>query len=197
MKKYLTLFIIIVFCFQNLNVFSQTSFSKILQVKAQNNEVENKTVSLYNEAVDEHTKGDLDKAEELYNEVISEDDNFFLAKYNLAKIYPDKEKYDDSITLLNSIPQNEKQNIFLVKKTIGIIHYLRGDLKKAKKAFTALSEINPDSYEPYFHLGLIYEKKKSFKKAKENFNKAVELKPDLAEAHHHLDILNLVLNKKN
>ena len=158
---------------------------------------EDRKVTLYNQAVEEHTKGNLDKAEELYNEVISEDDNFFLAKYNLAKIYTDKKKYDNAITLLNSIPEDEKQNIFLVKKTIGTIYYIRGDLKKAKKIFEDLNKTNPELYEPYFHLGLIYEKKKSFKRAKENFKKAVELKPDLAEAHHHLDILNLVLNKKD
>lgn len=160
-------------------------------------------IELYNVATDEYSKGNLEKAEKLYLEVLEQDKNFFLAKFNLANIYLDQEKYEESAKLLKELSEKfdfflkaDQKNLLIVRNTLGIVYYSKGELEQALHQFQSIVKINPDVYEPYYNIGLIYEKLENVKEAKASFQKAIEMKPSFADAHYHLGILNLITKDK-
>ena len=161
--------------------------------------------ALFNNAIDEHVKGNLTLAEDLYREILSSNMDFYLAEFNLAKIYLDKEMYDQAIVILNDLIQNtlnkslNPENLNLFKNTLGKAYYLKRDFKKAEELFLSVKELNSVDYEAYFNLGLVYEKLKDVEnldKAKFNFQKTLDLKSDHTESYYHLGILNLITKDK-
>ncbi len=182
---------------------------KIIFLNEQNIQEEQLHVK-YNRALEEQLILNLDKAESLYKEVLLKDQNLFFAKYNLAKLYIDKEQYTEAINLL--LPLIDRQNpsptssgdlpvsldIFIVRNILGYAYYLNGDLDKSRAQFDEVLKTKPDSYEANFNIGLLNEKAKDLKKAKLFFQKVIELRPDLAEAYYHLGIMETIeKNKKS
>ena len=166
-----------------------------------------KTINLYNTAVEEHTKGNLAQAEMTYNEVLSNNDEFYLAKFNLAKIYIDNKNYDkainillDSIQKLSSNPETVS-NVNLFSNSLGVAYYLQGSYDEALKQFQEILKRDSNFYQAYYNIGLICEKTKDLEKAKLNFEKELELtvpmlREDLANAYYHLSVLNLLTKDK-
>ena len=160
---------------------------------------------LYNNAVDEHLKGNLDKALSLYEKAITTDPGFYLAKFNLVKIFIDKQKYDQALNILQSILNEYKgqgndslvpKNLVFVCNIIGNIFYLEGELPKAEEYFNEAIKLDPSFAHGYYNLGLVFEQNKKISEAIESFKKVIELKSDFADAYYHLGVLNLILRDK-
>ncbi len=163
---------------------------------------EEESVTVYNSAVQEQKNGNLDGAEKLYKKAVELDSKFYLARFNLAKIYIDRKRYDEALTALESLikdlPKDVKDQkaLSLFQNTLGTIYYFIDSNDKALEQYKNALNTNPDFYQAYFNIGLIYEKENKTKQARENFLKAVELHPTFSEAQYHLGVLNLVLKKK-
>lgn len=162
--------------------------------------------SLYNSAVEEQTSGNVDNAIEIYKEVISKNKNFYLARYNLAKIYADKTMHSEAIRLLIDLvtdlqklpPESlDKKTYLIVINTLGTVYYQTGYYNNARKQFLYIIKMDPNYYQAYYNIGLVNEKLKEIKLASESFKKATELKPDFADAYYHVGILSLILNEKD
>jgi len=160
---------------------------------------------IYNKAVEEQSNGNVDAAIALYNEAISKNPKFYLARFNLAKAYIDKNNHNDAIKLLlelvkemQNIPSGtvDKNTILVVTNTLGTAYYQTGYYDDAKKQFLNVVKLDPDFYQAYYNIGLVNEKKKEIKLAKESFEKVVSLKPDLPEPYYHIGVLGLILDTK-
>ncbi len=177
----------------------------ILKPEENPNVVNNEIQEKYNKAVEEHTKGNIDSAIDLYNEVILKNKNFYLARFNLAKAYADKSKYNESINLLVSllsdlkkVPQEsfDKKTILIVANTLASVYYQTGYYDDAKRQLVAIVRQDPAYHQAYYNMGLINEKQKDLKLAQESFLKVIELKPDMPEAYYHLGVLSQIFNTK-
>ncbi len=163
---------------------------------------EEESVNLYNNAIAEQKKGNLDEAEKLYKKAVEQDSKFYLARFNLAKVYIDKKRYDEALTalelLIKDLPKDVKDQkaLALFQNTLGTIYFLIGSNDKALEQYKNALSTNPNFYQAYYNIGLVYEKEKKTKQAKENFVKALELHPAFPDAQYHLSVLNLVLKKK-
>lgn len=162
--------------------------------------------SLYNSAVEEQTSGNIDNAIEIYKEVISKNKNFYLARYNLAKIYADKSMFSEAIKLLVDLVNDlqklpaetlDKKTYLIVINTLGTVYYQTGYYNNARKQFLYIIKMEPNYYQAYYNIGLVNEKLKEIKLASDSFKKAAELKPDFADAYYHVGILSLILNEKS
>lgn len=58
-----------------------------------------------------HAANNLDKAEEYYLKSLKEKDDFFLAKYNLAKAYVEGKKYNEAKNTLENITKTQPDSI--------------------------------------------------------------------------------------
>ena len=161
---------------------------------------------IYNEAVDNQLSGNLNKAEELYDEVFVKDKNFYLARFNLAKIYLDKQDYEKAVNALTLLIEDfdsvskeliDKDLLLLTYNTLGNVYYFSGKYDDAFNQFHKVLSIDSNSYLAYYGSGLLYEKMNKFKPAIENFKKAIELKSDFPEAYYHLSAIYLVKKKKH
>lgn len=160
---------------------------------------------LYNNAIEEHSKNNLDQAEKLYLEVLSYDKKFYLAEFNLAKLYTDKKMYDEAITMLVALLQDIKSQLNDAKKdeslvfiynTLGNVYLLKDELKQAKEQFEEALKINPNSYLANYNLGLVYEREKELNNAKLFFQKAIKLNTGFVEGYYHIGVLDLINNHK-
>ena len=170
------------------------------QAEQKNTEVS--IVEIYNAAVVEQRKGNLDKSEDLYKKVISIDNKFYLARFNLAKIYIDKKLYEQALTILESLIkdlpddlQNQKA-LSLFQNTLGTIYYFINSDTKAIEQYESVLNTTPNFYQAYYNIGLIYEKTNKIKQAKKNFLKVAELNPAFSDAYYHLGVLQLISHEK-
>ena len=164
---------------------------------------EEQVIRLYNQAVEEQTKGNLDQAEKFYLRVIVLDNSFYLARYNLAKIYLDKRILDKAVSTLESLLKDSESNkkpmdnwlLYSVQNMLASIYYLGGDFNSALRMFKSLIKEKPD-YALYYNIALVYEKVGSIDDAKKNFKKAISLNPDFPDAYFHAGFLDLITKKK-
>ncbi|MBI3590203.1 MAG: tetratricopeptide repeat protein [Candidatus Melainabacteria bacterium] len=170
------------------------------------NSNENNITEEYNKAVGEQLKGNLDQAEKLYKEIISKDTNFYLARYNLSKIYIDKQMYEEAQSVLNSLLKDigelpkgtvEQKLLSLIHNTSGSICLLNGNYDKALSKFQEVIENDSSFYQAYYNIALVYEKESKLKEAIKNLKKTIELNSAFADAYFHLGSLELLSKDKS
>lgn len=163
-------------------------------------------LEMYNNAVLEQTKGGGDNAEEIYKQILSVDNDFYVAKYNLAKLYIDKENYSDATNLLldliNNLSTNPENLAYLnqTKNTLGLVFYLSKNYDKALAQFNEIITSDPLFDEAYYNTGLVYERIKELEQAKANFKKVIEINKSqtvVGKASYHLAVLSLLTKSKN
>ncbi len=160
--------------------------------------------SLYNKAVSEQLAGNNIIAEELYKTIISKENNFYIARFNLAKVYLDQAKYNEAestlLNLISELTSTSSDSLILLqaKNSLGFIYCLIGKPNEANNLFQEVLKVKPDFFETHYLIGVLNEKLKDIKNAKLSFKKAIELNPGGAEAYYHLGVLELIeKNKKD
>lgn len=185
-----------------------TDFAKDLPQKS--NEISlnfsvEKVRTIYNQAVEKHLKGDLKEAEKLYKEAISNDKNFYLASFNLAKLLIDTQEYDEAILILSELLENlpseikDISEVVLIQNTLGNALYLKGNYQDALSKFNDVLKKDPNYCLAYYGIGLVYEKIKDLDQAKLNFEKIIDLcktSEGLANAYYHLGVVSLISKNK-
>ena len=157
---------------------------------------------IYNQAVENQINGNLELAEKLYNDVSSKDKSFYFARFNLAKVYLDKQMYENAINILHDLladlskSKADKKLLLVFQNTLGTIYYLSESYDKAMEQFQSIIRFDKKFYLAYYNLALVYEKTKDIKTAKKYLLKVLELKPDFIQAHYHIGVLNLVSKNK-
>jgi tetratricopeptide (TPR) repeat protein len=157
---------------------------------------------IYNQAVENQINGNLELAEKLYNEVSSKDKSFYFARFNLAKVYLDKQMYENAINILHDLLADlaksnaDKKLLLVFQNTLGTIYYLSEAYDKAIEQFRNIIKFDKNFYLAYYNLALVCEKTKDIRGAKKYLLKVLELKPDFIQAHYHMGILNLISKNK-
>ena len=179
-----------------------TNDSALIQKQIENEEMKTR----YNLAIEEYAKENLETAEEIYKEIVSKDKDFYAARYNLAKIYFDRQNYDMVLDELSSLieeikikneSEKNKKLLLLAKNILGSIYFYKEDYKTALEQFNEITLLDPSFSEAYFNIGIVKEKEKVLSEAITNFEKAQELNPSNPETHYHLGILNLLTGNKD
>jgi len=132
-------------------------------------------------------KGDLDKAIEIYEEVIKKAEekkdisNIAKALGTIGGIYLGKQELEKAQSYFKkSIEINPKDEILAYN--VGEINLNSNNIDAAITYFKMSSKIKPTWNVPYLKLGYAYLNKGDFATAIEMFNKVVELDPDSQEA---------------
>ncbi len=136
--------------------------------------INQKVESIFNEAVKQHTRNNLDEAKKLYQKVIEINPNYENAHNNLGIIYSisgdlQKAKNCYEKTLIIN-PKN-----FNALNNIGNIFKEFGDIKNAINKYEKAIELNPNHLNTYNNLGLIFYDLGEYLKSIYYFKEAVKI----------------------
>ena len=86
-------------------------------------------------------------------------------------------------------------DMFRAQSNLGLAHYERGELERARLAFARALELNPHYGKTWSNLGLVYEGQGEFALAEAAFARALDLHPGLAGTHNNLGRLQFKAGK--
>ena len=138
----------------------------------------------YNEAFELHKDGNLDEAENLYLEIISEDDKnaevlnllgmIYLQKFQLTKA----EEY-----ILKAISITPNKYFF---ENLAKLYLEKEDSEKAIELYIELLKTEPNNFEYLFNLASAYKLSKNTEKTIECYKKAIEVNPNNPDVYFNL-----------
>ena len=145
-------------------------------------------------AVKNHQEGELDIAQELYNQVLKINPNHSLALSNIGVIFnasgelqKAKECYEKAIEI--------NPNYSDAHYNLGLIFNKSGENQKAKECYEKAIEINPNYVNALNNLGNIFNDLGEYQKAKECYEKAIKVDPNYINAYKNLQIIYFQLKE--
>lgn len=139
-------------------------------------------MSLISEAITHHQAGELDTAEQLYRQILSNDPDHPDALHLLGLINYARQEFTTAISLLQqAIKQAPANSVYSFN--LGNILRDQGDLHAARDAYANAQSIEPDNAEYCYVLADILDITAEPDKAIAFYQKAIELEPDNIEAH--------------
>ncbi len=140
--------------------------------------------SHFNRGVELYDEGKYAEAIEEYKLALRRDPDDLFAKYNLAVVYQDQEKYDRAEKLYREILDQTEDTRSRVN--LAAIHYVRGDREAAYAELKQAARHNPDSAVPWSALGEYRQREKDFDRAENHYLQALEIDDQHAPTHHRL-----------
>lgn len=146
-----------------------------------------------NEAFKYHQNGDLEKAEEIYSEILNTSENNYevLNLLGLIKLsqnrFPDAEKYIKKALTL------KKDSYFY--ENLARVYNEKNEFQSTIKVLEEAVSDGFDSFEIYFLLALAYKNNIEYDKSEKSYLKALEINPKSEKALFNLASLYLFLNK--
>ncbi|MEW6102287.1 MAG: DUF2723 domain-containing protein [bacterium] len=147
----------------------------------------NKPSSFYNLGILYRDSGKLDKAEEIFKNMIK---NFKGADghYGLGMVYQKKNKLDDAIKEYKEAISLDPKRIFIYH-SLGSAYLEKGMFNEAIKAFKDALEIEPQDPNSYYNLGVTYWKAGRIQDAISAYRKVLEISPNYPGVLDSLRIL--------
>ncbi len=147
----------------------------------------NKT-ELFNKAMELHNEGKIDEADQIYQSVLRDDEDNFVANYFHGCVLSEKSQFQDAIKYfkksLDSKPDNYEAN-----NNIGIAYKKLNDYENAKKYFLKAISIDKNNFRAYFNCANLYFDEKKYDQAIEFFNKTISYDNNFGEAHYRLGLI--------
>ncbi len=137
-------------------------------------------------AIDEHRRGNLDLAEKLYREIVSQNPNESDAIHLLGVLAIQAEQFPMAIALIEqAIAMNPKAEYY---GNLGVAFEKMDRLEESQRAYEKALEIKPDYVEALLNLGIVLSRRNDFAKAIAIYVTATQLAPYSFEAWHNLGI---------
>ena len=138
-------------------------------------------------AISAHQAGELERAETLYLQILSQVPLHQDALHLLGIIYYQTGRHDQSVDMIRrAIASNPGIADFYM--SLGTAYRLQGKLHEAVETFRQATVIRPDFPEAHFSHGVALATEKKFPEARIAFEKAISLRPDYAEAYNNLGV---------
>jgi tetratricopeptide (TPR) repeat protein len=126
--------------------------------------------------------GKLDKAKELYLEILKEEPNNFEISKLLGIAEAKSKNFDRALECLNIALVNKKNDAYLLNSIANVYQEIGSHLM-AIEYYEKSIEIKKNFYQAYINKGLAQKNIKDYKGALQSFNKAIEIEPKDIEAY--------------
>lgn len=141
--------------------------------------------ALFTKAVALHVTWELDRAAELYRQVLKLEPESAEALMNLITLGLQQKQYDVVQLYSDSLAALQPDNCLAIEG-LATSAFNAGDFETAWKHYTRLVELAPDQVSHWLNLGVTNEKRGLLSGAVEAFAKARQIKPDSLYAHSYL-----------
>lgn len=132
---------------------------------------------LLNQAFDFHKQGQLEKAEEIYKNILAQSPDNIQVLDLLARIKIEQKKYSDSIVLNEKILELDSNNEDALFD-IALAYKNEGRLNEAIEYYKRVIDLNPQNSNAHYNIAFIYSDCGNIDDAIVHFNKVLELNPD-------------------
>jgi tetratricopeptide (TPR) repeat protein len=150
-----------------------------------------KLAALVSEAMKHYSAGELDKAEELYLQVVHEDRKNVPALADLARIQLLRNHFTDADKHLQQALTLAPDDSYSLS-ILGHLRYAQTNYDAALDALSHAAQVDPLNAEIQNSLGITLSQKGQRGPAETALRKAVLLRPDYGDAHYNLAILYLM-----
>lgn len=131
---------------------------------------------------------DLEGAISDFEKAVSIDNEFVLAKYNLAEAYSNTDKLNESLSLLKQISNKYKDSSFYYV-TLSNVYIRKNNFADANLNLINAIKLKSNNDKAYTNLGYINYIEKRLDEAKANFEKAIEINPKQDFALNNLSLI--------
>ena len=138
----------------------------------------------FNQAFELHKSGKLDEAEELYTDILAEDETNaqvwnLLGMVNMQKFRLSKaQEYIQKAISISPMPY--------FFENLAKVYLEMEDSEKAIELYCELIKVFPDRFDYMFNLASAYKLGSKFEEAKETYKKAIELNPQNPDSYYNL-----------
>ena len=143
---------------------------------------------LFNKAMKLHNEGKFDEADQIYQSVLKDDADNFVANYFHGCVLSEKSQFQDAVKYfkksLDSKPDNYEAN-----NNLGIAYKKLNDYENAKKYFLKAISVDENNFRAYFNCANLYFDEKKYDQAIDFFNKTISCDSTIGEAHHRLGVI--------
>ncbi len=135
-------------------------------------------------AYENHRKGNLKLAQDLYKKILKIDSNNFDAIFLLGSLFLQTKNFQKAIHFLNKAIsiQPKHANSY---QNLGYAFVELGEFEKAEELFFKAIEIDPNHGDAHFNLANTYKQMRNFKKAKEFYEKTIKIQPNNPSVHNN------------
>lgn len=123
-----------------------------------------------------------------FEKAASLDNDFILAKYNLADALSHTERLDESLSLLKAIENKYKDSSFYFV-TLSNIYIQKNNFSEGQQVLQKALNLNDKNDKAFTNLGFIQYQEKKYSEAKTNFEKAISLNPNQDFALNNLSLV--------
>lgn len=141
----------------------------------------------FNKAFDYHKKGDLDNAEELYSQILEEDENNAEVWNLLGMIHLQKFRLGKAEECIQKAISITPEPYFY--ECLAKVYLEMEDSEKAIALYKGLLEIYPDNFNYTFNLASAYKVKNDTEDAIKCYKKAIELNPKNPDTYFNLGLI--------
>lgn len=139
----------------------------------------------FEKALQYHQSGQLHKAEELYNAIISVNPNHSDSLHLLGVIAFQTGKNVQAVNLIKkAIKYNPDNPVYY--NNLGNVHRDCDNLKEANLSYQKALDIKPDYAEAHYNLGTLFKDQREWDNAMSSYRKALEIDPGLAEVYNNM-----------
>ena len=145
----------------------------------------------FKNAVDFHAKGKFDEAKNLYEKILKNKPDHFLALGNLGIIFSQLKEFDKAIDLFN---QTIKINPQYVEghNNLGNVLFELSQFDKSLQCYEKAIKLNPRFSDAYNNIGNIYHQKDDLDKAIENYELAISVGSGLSKSKAYFNLANIL-----
>lgn len=126
--------------------------------------------------IEEFSKGNFDKAIELFEKVVEKFPTSIEGYYNLGLSYLRKGELDQALTSFEKAKELNPE-AYTVYLALGEGYFNKGNTEKAVEAYAKATELEPENPRAYYNLGMTQYKRNNTDEALAAFEKCMELNP--------------------
>ena len=143
---------------------------------------------IYKDAIEQYKSKNYDKAIELFNEILKQDEKNIDAYANIAVMYKNKKDYKNSFEYLNKAIKLNPRNENLHNNMGNLLKEIK-NYKGALGAYSNAVKLNPKNPNNYNNLGILYEQVNDSNKAISAYKQAVKVDGNFSKAINNIGVI--------
>ncbi len=138
-----------------------------------------------NKAVQFHQSGQLERAEEIYKEILEVNPNHSDSLHLSGIIAHQSGKNDIAVNMITKAIQiTPREPVYYL--SLGNVFKTQGNLEKAILNYQKALQLNPDYADAYNNMGILFKDQGRLDEAVLNYQKALQVNPDYAETYNNM-----------